>query len=65
MPDPILITTLVATLVGGVINLIQSYLDYKRDRLNNNHDLYEMRNYQSSCCNIITESDSDNNQNTN
>ena len=62
MPDPIILTTLIATLVGGLISCFQSYLDYKRDHLNNHNDLYEMKTFQSNCCSTIIESDSDNNQ---
>lgn len=60
MPEPVLIITLVVTIITGVVQLVQSYLDYKRDKLNNHNELYEVKNYQSSCCNIINvESDSE------
>ena len=59
MPEPILIITLVATITAGIFQLIQSYLDYRRDKLNNHSELYEVKSYQSSCCNINVESDSE------
>jgi hypothetical protein len=57
MPDPLLISTLVISIFTGITQLIQSYIDYKRDKLNNNNELYEVKNYSSSCCNINVDSD--------
>lgn len=59
MVEPVLITTLVITIFTGVCQLIQSYLDYRRDKLNNHNELYETKSYSSSCCNINVESDNE------
>lgn len=61
MPEAILISTLVMSIFTGLLQIIQSYIDYKRDKINKNDNIYEIKNYHSNCCNINTELDSDNN----
>lgn len=61
MPDPLTIITLVTVIITGLFQVVQSYLDYKRDKLNNHTQLYESKTYSSNCCNINVESDNENN----
>jgi hypothetical protein len=60
MPDPILISALIMSIFTGICQIVQSYLDYKRDKLNNNNELYEAKNYSSNCCSINVISDNEN-----
>lgn len=46
---------MILNLIVGVLTIlaqiVQSILDYKRDKLNNNHDkLYDKRQYTCTCC---------------
>lgn len=59
MVEPVLIITLSVTIFTGICQLIQSYLDYRRDKLNNHNELYETKSYSSNCCNINVESDNE------
>lgn len=60
MVEPITIVTLVTVIITGVFQIVQSYLDFQRDKLNNHNELYETKTYSSSCCNINVESDNEN-----
>lgn len=59
MPEPLIIVTLISSLITAFIQCFQSYIDYKRDRVNNTHEIYEAKNYTSSCCNITVDSDNE------
>lgn len=58
MVDIILISTLIASIFTGISQIVQIYLDYKRDsNAGNNEKIY---NLQSKCCNLeIETSDND------
>lgn len=36
-----------------IAQMLQSLLDYKRDKLNNQNRLYEYKEYSSNCCVVI------------
>lgn len=63
MPEPISITILVVTIVTAISQLIQSIIDYKRDKLNQHSQLYETKEYISECCNFNIRTDDEDTKN--
>ncbi len=57
MVEPITIATLITVIITSVTQIIQMILDYKRDKHDNRESIYELKEYNSNCCNINYESD--------
>ena len=53
--EVVVIINLVTTVIVGLTQAIQMYIDYKRDKINNHDSLYEVKAYNSNCCNITLE----------
>ena len=57
MVDIVLISTLIASLFTGMSQIVQTYLDYKREtHAGNNEKVY---NIKSECCNFELENEND------
>ena len=54
--EVVAIVTLVSASLTLFVQLLQSYLDYKRDLLNKHDDLYKPNHhYNCNCCVVIEE----------
>lgn len=55
MPEPLLITTLIATIFTGITQLAQIYFDYRTAEKSGHSDVYKV--YNSNCCSTVIESE--------